>query len=436
MSLTVIPGTIAPPRLRRWLPPFLAAGFVMAGYFKGTAALATLPFDLTAALAVLTVVVILARTVRGSVPSQVHGVLVAFLLLLPAAFFAHASEYSSDKVLRLFTLTLLATLAPILLIRTVADAEKFIWAWTAICGLAVARALIDPRAAGAYAGAPVTADGLDTTDLGDASALVLVVIVLAFLWNRIGFFLAVAIGAPAGYVLLQSGSRAPLLAAVVAVVAGAFLARARPHPLRAAVVVGFVGCGLAGAYALAPYYAQERIRALFEGGLSTDVGTRADLFRAAWLAVRESPLGLGWGGFQTFSSLTYDYPHNLVLEVLAEAGVILGGLFLVWVAARFWLARRETTSFAGAAAFAIFAFMLVAVLVSGDINSNRLLFFVIGIAIALGAVRGDRTPGSSGDAHREPVRPLRVADEPAPPVASAPADGRSLTAGPPRTEIG
>ncbi|HYH12008.1 MAG TPA: hypothetical protein VD789_06595, partial [Thermomicrobiales bacterium] len=198
--------------MRSWSAPFLAAGFVMAGLFKAMPVLDRIPIDLTGALAGATVVLIGLRVARDQIPPQVHGVLLAFALLIPAALLGSGSEYATDKILRLFTITLLATLAPILLIRNENDVEKHLWALTAFCAVVTAAGVVNPEPSGEYAGAPISAEGIDTIALGECAGLVLVVVALALMWRRIPWLVGVPVGGAAVYVLLQSGSRGPLVA--------------------------------------------------------------------------------------------------------------------------------------------------------------------------------------------------------------------------------
>ncbi len=400
--------------MRRWVLPILTAAFVMAGFFKGTEALVGLPFDLTFVLAVLVAVAVVVRLIVSRIPPQVHAIVVGFALLVPAVFLASATLYGSEKVSRLFTITLLAILAPVILARTAEDVERFLWAWTAVCGVVVVMALLNPQDA-AYRGAPITAQGIDTIALGDAAGLVVLVMALAAMWKRLPWLVAVPIGGVAILVLLQSGSRGPLIATVIAALAGIVLPKVRPRPLRSLVVLLLSGVGLVLAFAAAPFYAQQRVAAVFQGRFVAEGQTRIELYRVAWESIGNNPFGIGWGGYEQIAFLGYRYPHNLVLEVLAEAGVIFGGLFLIWIAAYFFAARRSATTFTSGALFAILTFMLIEVQVSGDINSNRMLFYAIGLTAAVRAA-ADHAAARRGAELLEADRLSRRRGEPAQPT--------------------
>jgi O-antigen ligase len=388
----------------------LTAAFVMAGFFKATQMFAWLPYDLTLLLGIATGVAVIARLILSRIPSQIHGIIVGFMLLVPAVFTAAPTLYGAEKVSRLFTITLLATLAPVLLIRSNADVERFLWAWTGVSGIVVISALINPQVSSTYAGAPVTAEGTDTIGLGTAAGLVVIVIALALMWRRLPWYVGIPVGAVASIVLLQSGSRGPLIATVIGIVAGIVLPKVRPRRIRAVVVVALSAGALVTAFLAAPHYAQERIASVLEGRAIYEGTTRLDLYKVAWDSVQLHPLGIGWGRYEQIAFLGYRYPHNLYLEVLAEAGVIFGSLFLIWIVAYFLAARRSATTFASAALFSILCALLVEAGISGDINLNRMVFYAIGLTAAVRAVadhRAARTPpaGSPADVpaqRREP----------------------------------
>lgn len=391
--MSVDPAVTSLAVVRRWVLPVITAAFVMAGFFKAAPALAWLPFDLTVALGAVTAVAVVWRWLTSGAPRQVHWVVLGFAALLPVAFFTTMIGYGGDKVIRLFTLTLLATLAPVVLIRDSAEVQRYLWAWTGVSGIVVASALFDPQLSSGYQGAPVTAQGVDTIGLGVAAGLVVVVTAMGLVWSRIPWFIALPLGGCAVYVLLQSGSRGPLISAVVAVVVGTFLTRRRPPPLRSVTVGVLAGAGVLLSFLAAPLFSQQRILGLLEGDTSGSVDTRIQLYGNAVDSILRHPFGIGWGGFQRVSVAAYPYPHDLPLEVLAEAGVIFGGLFLFWLAMSIWRAHRATVDVVGGTTFALLVFLLGKAMVSGDINDNRPLFYCLGIAIAATVLARRRRSG-------------------------------------------
>ena len=368
--------------MERWIPALVTSGFVMAGFVKDTGPLARLPFDLTLALAMLTALIVGLQMVIAGIPRDAHGVVLAFTLLVPPVLWSATTAYGTEKVGRLFTFTFLSLLAPVVLVRTRSDVARFVWAFTGMSGIVVISALFNPELSSAYEGAPITTESVDTIGLGSAAGHVLVVLALGVIWKSVPRLAAIGAAASAVYVLLQSGSRGPLISALSAVMVGSLLTRVRPDYRRVVVFVALLAIGVLVAYEAAPSYSQLRIIGFLEGDTQGSIDGRISLYHEAFQSILRHPFGIGWGNFEGIAFGGYTYPHDLVLEVLAEAGVVLGGLFLLWLCYRIILAHRITTDYLGAVVFASAIFWSGKALVSGDINDNRVVFYAIGLAIA------------------------------------------------------
>jgi O-antigen ligase len=119
-------------------------------------------------------------------------------------------------------------------------------------------------------------------------------------------------------------------------------------------------------------------------------GRRLTLYRWALEMFAEKPL-TGWGlGGWSYYALDRDvpaYPHNLVLEIAAEEGVMglaaLGTLFLAVFLAlrRIWRNSPDLRFIAP-----VFLFSLLATMTSGDINVNRPLWLWCGVIFALAGI--------------------------------------------------
>jgi O-antigen ligase len=106
---------------------------------------------------------------------------------------------------------------------------------------------------------------------------------------------------------------------------------------------------------------------------------------------REHPLaGVGIGGFDVArgfgDGVRGDYPHNILLEVACELGVLglVALLLLVWYGLRAGAGamRRARTrqEFAVAATvLTVMVYFLANAMFSGDLNDNRLLFAALGL---------------------------------------------------------
>jgi O-antigen ligase len=193
--------------------------------------------------------------------------------------------------------------------------------------------------------------------------------------------------------LFASGSRGPLVglvAALLVLVAGLL---ADPQARRRLVLLG------AGAVAaallipqLVPGQDVERALGVFLGGAAEGLSSsgRIELWSLAWSAFLDHPLlGLGTGGFAVIAPV-YLYPHNLVLEVAAELGVVGLAALALFLAAGL---RIVTTAWRRAVGLdrtdivlvaALLASALVNAMVSGDIQNNAALWLRIGLAAGIG----------------------------------------------------
>jgi O-antigen ligase len=409
----------------RWIPAVVTSGFVMAGFIKRTGSLLGVPLDLTVAFALLTALLVGLHLVVSGIPREAHGVVLAFTLLVPPMLWSATTDYGTDKVARLFTITFLAILAPVVLIRDTGDVARHLWALTGACGIVVASALLDPKLSSEYEGAPIRTDSANTIALGSAAGHVMVVLTLGLIWKGVPRLAVLAV-AGAVYVSLQSGSRGPLLSALAAVLVGSLVTRVRPDYRRIAAFVALLLVGVVVAYQAAPYYAQQRILSVVEGGGDSSVDARVRLYQDALASISRHPFGIGWGSFEGITFGGYTYPHNLPLEVLAEAGLVLGGLFLAWMCFQILRAHRITVEYVGAAVFAIVIFWFGKSMASSDFNDNRVLLYVLGIAIAAGSVsaaggrrsaRSKRAPSLRASGPAAMARDGEVTSSPSPQVA-------------------
>jgi O-antigen ligase len=112
-------------------------------------------------------------------------------------------------------------------------------------------------------------------------------------------------------------------------------------------------------------------------------GTRDVFYGLAIEVFLRSPLvGVGWGGFPLAAGLTDtagNWPHNLVLELMAETGIIGTMAFVAFVGVVFYeFIRRRGDVADKNIILAIFMAGFAASMVGGDWPSQRLLFFAIG----------------------------------------------------------
>lgn len=128
-------------------------------------------------------------------------------------------------------------------------------------------------------------------------------------------------------------------------------------------------------------------------------GGRLDLWRVALQHVFDQPwLGIGVNNFR-FLPEAGAHPHDFLLQIWLESGIIGGGLTLLMLAAMGWsLFRRGKADVTAAAGLAVLAGFLVAALTNKSIyNPEWLVVLVVPAAFALaaplmgGAKRGGAT---------------------------------------------
>ncbi len=120
------------------------------------------------------------------------------------------------------------------------------------------------------------------------------------------------------------------------------------------VIFLIVGVGMAD------YFIRGGASFLEEGNVSSRIG----LYQAAWSDFLESPiLGKGMGSYFHHG---HSYPHNIILELLAETGLIGFVLFII--------ALRPKNMFNSKNVFSVYMlFALITSLFSGDLEKNSFL---------------------------------------------------------------
>jgi len=372
---------------------YILAFYLTAGYLKADPRLAWLPIDLTLLLAVTVLGATLVQFIKGGlkVPRGIVFVLILFLLvLIPSAIQGEVrDQYAREKVMRMYTVTLLAALAPMVLIRSLESLGKFLNALSIVGILMAFDAL-----ARLWTGEDISrleAFGSNTIALGRAVGFSLMWVVLYFLFGRRSFagasgtlllilMLIVA--------LIGSGSRGPLVAAMFSLSLALFLFPSLVG--RKVFVLGFAAIiGISGMLSFIPLTSLERIVTFLRGEVDTSGGLRLDAYALSIDYIRRNPIGLGLGGFSEISDLwgrdvKLVYPHNIVLEVFLEGGWLAGIYIIVLLGCAvrnsYLLVKKHFTK-ESIGLFLGIVYYFVNAMVSGDLNDNRLLFAVVGVSL-------------------------------------------------------
>jgi O-antigen ligase len=249
---------------------------------------------------------------------------------------------------------------------------------------------------------------------------------------------AFASGRPAGHRLLVT-------AVVVTAIVGLVISGARGALVFAGAVVlvqflrpsrvGLTACGFVLAWvalAVSPdvaTYVEDTLALRFSPeAVIRGLGIRADLYADAVDLFAQAPItGAGAGRFANLYSgidSSFSYPHNMPLEVAAEFGLIglaLTGLVAVGVMRGHLRMRRAGDLRLGqlsGAVIALTVYLFLHTLKSGDLNSHRLYFLLLGVCWAGCAVRGGPRPqtvsaiGPEREARMVTSRVRRETDDP------------------------
>jgi len=360
-----------------------------AGDVKASAQFAWIPFDLTAAAALVTCTlsVISVLVNQGKVSAQVLWMVVLFLGFGVSAMWTEWTPYAEGKAARLFTLALLAAIVPAFTLNRLERVQLFVNSIIA-SGMLISIGALLQLASGASLVERVTGINSDTISLGRNAGVALVGLYATSLTATRYKALFTILCIPLLLVLVASGSRGPVLFAVAVL---AFItirwslksARATVAALVLAVAVAAVL--FSGAPGI-PQGSLKRIEGFVLQRYDSSSGERVLAGNAAIQEAEKAPFGLGIGGFgrvYNFGSVTDRiHPHNVVLEVIVEQGWLTGAFFvflLIMGLARVYRTAVREPRLRPFLAVVLFAFGNS--LVSGDENDNKVVYALLCIAL-------------------------------------------------------
>ena len=361
------------------------------------------PVDLTVALGAVCLLHIASGLLSGR---RLHASpllvwLAPFVMIIGGALYAPDQGLAIDRIAEWGALVFLPLLVAFWVASEPRELERFVWAFLAIGLVMVALALP----------AWTTQERLNldfTTTIGVGRAVLMVpLIVFSFAlpmaprWARP---LLVGVVPLAIVVALATGSRGPLLMFVVTVLAiGVWnILRGRGAPMKALAVGGTVLLASLVAVLLVGLPAATFERIDYAAALVTtgEAGNASDGIRLALIDVAgqmfvQSPfIGSGTGAFTFVTDnipLLVDqrYPHNVILELAADWGLVGVMLFATMVVIALRSHRPSTPAWT--AVWVLFVFALATQML-GNVFTNRafwglLLLLVVGGMSTLGRVR-------------------------------------------------
>ncbi|MCD7034309.1 O-antigen ligase family protein [Metabacillus sp. GX 13764] len=195
------------------------------------------------------------------------------------------------------------------------------------------------------------------------------------------------------YVLLQTGSRMPLLSlassCILALIISTRLTAGYKTKIKSMVFLlssMVVGIILLIANWSKPQFYTIRLRLELLGDYTSG---RTERFLAAKEMFYSSPVwGKGVGSFSTFyeGADIRSYPHNIFLELLSELGLIgfmIFSLLIIFSLIGIYRSLKKGINNAQLCLIILFFYTLVNANVSGDINDNRILFTFLALGCML-----------------------------------------------------
>lgn len=413
--LVAVPGMEIPVVVVASLPLLVLAAYflpepaLVAFLFAGTFTLGTaVPIDVGILLGGVVFVVVLMRVrTEGMqrVPPE-SWLFVALLgLLIVGLAYSKAPAYGIPKITRFASLGALALFSPLVLLRDARSVRRFFYS-IILVGVTLS---IDAIVVGVLTGnaGRLVAFGGGPITLARAAALALGGCLVFAGWERRSLVWGLPVGFVCLWALAGSGSRGPglaLLSALFALGAVSLLRLRVSRPVMVAVVVGLVILG-SGVWQVAGTVATSRYALFLSGDPGTSGAARLRATAEAEQLIFRYPFtGTGSGSFYAYEPWMR-YPHNMLLEVGSENGLVALSLLLAVLIGAAWRAMRGVLDAPGLLTNLLFVSLAVAwanSLVSGDLNDNMMLCALIGLALSGVVTRGgraDATPGAvSGDA--------------------------------------
>lgn len=386
-SLCILLGGIAIAFLLIRHAMITLALFFLVGFVKGDPSLAQSPVDLTvvtaAILAVSAAWKLLASGKRIELPNEYFFYLPLLSMMLISLTYTPDVAAGAEKVLRFIFLTGIGIIGPFLFFDTTRKIRRCFYVFV-IGGIALAINSLSMLGSGKGFVAP---SGLNT-ELGATSAVALILI-WALIFPRLGFFRRALFYPVLGVLviaLLGSGGRFANVSAVVCI----FLAAILWRPLLKDVAIL---CGVAVLVLplfWIPSASYQYLDSLRHPGLA--MGTRSDLMALGVKIFSKHPLlGVGVDGFRFVSPnpITYNFPHNIVLELGAEMGIIAVFSYVLIVFCSFHKSIRQLAIPLTADAplvrtvFLLLIYVFLDSMISGNINDLRFMWFVFSLPFVL-----------------------------------------------------
>src|SRR5215813_707939 len=368
-------------------PEIAVSLFYVVGFFKGDPRLDATPVDLTVTVAVIMLLAMGLRLLFTEATLHLPNDFIFYVPLLVLMFISltYTPDLAAgvDKTLRFLFLTLMGAISPFLLVDTPQKIRRF------LAGLVIGGILMSINSFFMLGGEDrLTAPSGETTALGFSAGLALVII-WALWFPRLSLFgriLLYAFVAVLMVALVGSGGRFANVGTVICI--GLAILFYRKLVVDLAIMLG---AGIAALpFARIPAASLDYLASLAHPHQA--FGTRTDLMEFGLRTFLDHPLfGVGIQGYRyvTPNPLTYNFPHNLLLELGAELGIFAVITFLALAICSYramFRVLREAYSENITLYRTVFLMLILTCMdaaVSGEMNNDRLLFFMLSMPFVL-----------------------------------------------------
>lgn len=423
----VFGGLLLPPLaiLTLRYPGAVFAAYLYIPFYKGAVQIVS-PIDITAVLAVACLVLTILH-LRLTRWQQAMPVLTGWVALMALLAVGVMTAGQHPRAIEVFVTSMALVFLPLLFGIVVGQTPRyqrqFLTVTFLLSGIVTVLGVVQLGSTPQFG--RVSVAGSNT--IGTSRAALLLVVVTVVGWKASGLRgrLLSATFVPLSLVVaLGTGSRGPVLALAITLVAMSLMSIRHIGRLIVAaagasvVAFGFARMGILES--IVPDTSLRRmtstIEMIFGGGdIDRSSGIRLALWEVAVSMFEAKPvLGFGTGSFANIANQIpgmqgRTYPHNLILQFLAEFGLVgLGVLiFLLLLVARRVLAVTATRE---RVIVALTVFALINAMVSNSIYDNRWLWGMIVMTAAIPVARTARTRRSPICSDRAACKRQRVSD--------------------------
>lgn len=388
-------GLLAGLALFVW-PEVALAAFMSVGAVKGNPTLsAFLPIDLTVAVAAILVLACVFKVLQARRLPQLWPGYLSYaplsLLMLFSLLYTPDFGAGLDKTARFITLGGVSALAPFVILDSARKVTLFLYTLV-LFGIGISAYSL--RGLGGYD--RLVAPGGLTLQLGVAAGFAIAILWTMIVpglrfWRRILLYPVLAVLIIA---LVGSGARGAAIGVTACVIYGLFVYRAL---IADVVLIG--AAGLLGGLSLfsIPHASYRYLSTLLTENPNAAMGLRTDMLELGSRLIWEHPAtGVGVGGYAFFSRnpLLFGWPHNLLVEIAAELGLLALCIFLAqllwagWEGVQQIMDRGFPFRQLSVAVLALIMFDSVQMIKSGNINDNRDIWLLMGLPFVLRRLAG------------------------------------------------